>query len=171
MFAPVTPAEIAGLVLALLVMLVGVIGCVVPGLPGTPLVLGAALVHKLVFGPNGAAWWLLVVLALFTGLALVADYVASVYGAKRLGATWRGALGAILGGVAGLFFLPIGILVGPFLGAFLLELAGRRHWKDASKAGAGATLGLLVGAAAKVAASIAMILVFAVNVLYRALSS
>lgn len=162
-------ADLAGLVLALLVMGVGVVGCVVPGLPGAPLVLGTAILHKLIFGESGAAWWILVLMALVTALSLVADYLATVYGAKRLGATWRGALGAVLGGVAGLFFLPFGILVGPFVGAFLLELAGRRHWKEASKAGLGATLGLLLGAAAKVAASIAMILIFAVNVLYRTL--
>jgi hypothetical protein len=165
----VNVAEIAGLILALLVMGVGVVGCVLPGLPGTPLVLAAALVHKLVFGSSGAAWWVLVILTMLAGLALVVDYLASVYGAKRLGATWRGAVGAILGGLGGLFFLPIGVLVGPFLGATLLELAGRRHWKDASKAGLGATLGLLAGAAGKVAASIAMMLLFAVNVLYRAM--
>ena len=55
---PVTAAEIIGLVLALLIMGVGVVGCVLPGLPGTPLVLAAALVHKLVFGQAGASWWI-----------------------------------------------------------------------------------------------------------------
>jgi len=169
MFPPVTALEIVGFILALLVMGVGVVGCVLPGLPGTPLVLAAVVIHKLLFGPAGAAWWVLVMLTGLTGLSLVVDYLASVYGAKRLGATWRGAVGAIAGGLAGLFFLPFGVLIGPFLGAFLLELAGRRHWKEASKAGVGATLGLLVGAAGKVAASIAMILLFAVNVIYRSL--
>lgn len=164
--APVTVAEIIGLVLALLIMGVGVVGCVLPGLPGTPLVLAAAVAHKLIFGEASASWWILGILTLLTGLSLVLDYVASIYGAKRLGATWRGAVGAMLGAVAGLFFLPVGILVGPFLGATLLELSGRRPWKEASKAGVGATLGLLVGAAGKVAASIAMILFFAVNVLW-----
>lgn len=163
-------AEIAGLVLALLVMGVGVVGCVVPGIPGTPLVLGAAIVHKLVFGAHGAAWWVLVLLVIITALAEAVERLASLYGARRLGATWRGVVGALVGGLAGLFFLPIGILVGPFLGAFLLELAGRRHWKDASKAGAGATLGLLCGAATKVAASMVMALMFLVNVAYRSLT-
>ena len=164
-----TAVEIVGLLAALLLMAIGVVGCVLPALPGTPLVLAAALIHKLIFGPAGAAWWVLALLALLTALSLGLDYVASVYGAKRLGATWRGAVGAIAGGLAGLFFLPFGVLVGPFLGAFLLELAGQRPWREASKAGLGATLGLLVGAAGKVAASIAMALLFAVNVIYRSL--
>ena len=37
-------------------------------------------------------------------MSLGLDYVASIYGAKRFGATWRGAVGAIVGGLVGLFF-------------------------------------------------------------------
>ena len=168
-FPRMTAAEIAGLLVTLLVMGVGVLGCVVPVLPGAPLVLAAALVHKLIFGEAGASWWVLLLLGLMVALSLVVDYAASVYGAKRMGSTWRGALGAVAGGLAGLFFLPVGVLVGPFLGAFLLELAGRRHWKDASKAGLGATVGLLVGAIGKLAAGVAMTLLFTANVVFRAL--
>jgi uncharacterized protein YqgC (DUF456 family) len=161
--------QIVGLGVALLVMFVGVAGCLLPGLPGTPLILAGALLHKLWFGPAGAAWWVLVLLATLTALSLGLDYLASIYGAKRFGATWRGAVGAVVGGLVGLFFALPGILLGPFIGAFLFELAGRRHWKEASKAGVGATLGLLVGAAGKLASAVAMIGVFAANVVYRAL--
>ena len=161
--------QIAGLVLALLVMLLGVGGCVVPGVPGTPLVLAAAILHKLWFGVNGPAWWVLGLLGLLAALSLVLDYLATIYGAKRLGATWRGAVGAIVGGLVGLFFAIPGILIGPFVGAFLFELAGRRHWKDATKAGVGATLGLLAGAVGKLACAVAMVGLFVANVIYRSL--
>lgn len=43
--------EIIGLSLTLLVMLIGLITCIVPGLPGTPSVLVAAVGHRLYFGP------------------------------------------------------------------------------------------------------------------------
>lgn len=165
-----TTEQILGLVLALLLMGVGVAGSILPGVPSTPLVLIAAIGHKLYFGPTGAAWWVLVILAAFTALSLVMDYVATVYGAKKLGATWRGAVGAIVGGLIGLFFSLPGILLGPFIGAFLFEMAGGREWREASKAGVGATLGLLAGALGKLACCIAMMALFTVNIIIRSLA-
>jgi hypothetical protein len=165
-----TTEQIIGLILALLVMGVGVAGSILPGLPGTPLVLIASIAHKLYFGPTGAAWWVLAILAALTAISIAVDYAASVYGAKRLGATWRGAVGAIVGGLIGLFFSLPGILLGPFVGAFLFEMAGGRKWRDASKAGVGATLGLLAGALGKLACCVAMILLFTANVLLRSLA-
>jgi hypothetical protein len=165
-----TTEQIIGLILAVLVMGVGVAGSILPGLPGTPLVLLAAIAHKLYFGPTGAAWWVLAILAALTAISIAVDYAASVYGAKRLGATWRGAVGAIVGGLIGLFFSLPGILLGPFVGAFLFEMAGGRKWRDASKAGVGATLGLLAGALGKLACCVAMIVLFTANVILRSLA-
>ena len=165
-----TTEQIIGLIFVLLLMAVGVAGSILPGLPSTPLVLIAAIAHKIYFGPAGAAWWVLALLAMFTVLSLVMDYAASVYGAKRLGATWRGAVGAIVGGLIGLFFNLPGILLGPFVGAALFEMAGGREWKAASKAGVGATLGLLAGALGKVACCVAMMGLFTINVIYRSLN-
>lgn len=165
-----TTEQIIGLILALLVMCVGLAGSILPGLPSTPIVLIGAVGHKLYFGPTGAAWWVLAVLAAMTVVSLVMDYLASVYGAKKLGATWRGAVGAIVGGLIGLFFNLPGILLGPFVGAFLFEMAGGREWKAASRAGVGATLGLLAGAIGKLACCVAMMALFTVNVIYRSLN-
>ena len=165
-----TTEQIIGLILTLIVMFAGVAGSILPGLPGTPLVLLAAIGHKLYFGPTGAAWWVLVILGGLTVISVLMDYAASIYGAKRLGATWRGAAGAIVGALIGLFFSLPGILLGPFVGAMLFELAGGREWKEASRAGVGATLGLLAGAVGKVACCVAMIGSFTVNVIYRSLA-
>ncbi len=165
-----TTEQIVGLVVTLLLMCMGTAGSVLPGLPSTPLVFIGALGHKLYFGSAGAAWWVVAVLGAFTLVSLVVDYLASMYGAKRLGATWRGAVGAIVGGLIGLFFSIPGILLGPFIGASLFEMAGGREWKEASKAGVGATLGLLAGALGKLACCVAMVLLFAANVIYRSLS-
>jgi len=162
-----TTEQIIGLVITLLVMGVGVLGAILPGLPSTPVVLAAAVIHKLYFGPVGAAWWVIVVLAALTAISLVLDYVASVYGAKRLGATWRGAAGALVGGLLGLFFGLPGILLGPFFGAALFEMAGGREWKAASKAGIGATIGLVAGTIGKVACCGIMLVLFGWNVVYR----
>ena len=112
-----------------------------------------------------------VVLAFLTILALGLDYLATSVGARKLSASWRGMLGAILGGLVGLFFSIPGILLGPFIGAFLLEMAGGYEYRLALRAGAGATLGLLAGAVGKFAVCIVMITLFAANVLYHSFNS
>ena len=152
-------------------MAVGLLGSVLPVLPGVPVVLAAATGHKLYFGADGASWWLMALLVLLTVMALGLDYLATSVGARRLGASWRGMLGAVLGGLVGLFFSIPGILLGPFIGAFLLELAGGYEYRQALRAGAGATLGLLAGALGKFAVCVVMITLFAANVLYKSLNS
>ena len=165
-----TTEQIIGLCVALLLMCVGLAGSILPGLPSTPLVLIAAIGHKLYFGATGAAWWVVGVLTGFTLLSLVMDYLASVYGAKRLGATWRGAVGAVLGGLIGLFFNLPGILLGPFIGATAFELVSGRSIKESSRAGLGATIGLLAGIIGKLGCCLVMMGLFVANVIYRSLS-
>ncbi len=162
-----TTEQIIGLVLALLVMCLGLVGSVLPGLPSTPIVLLTGFGHKLYFRESGPAWWIIGVMAAIVLTSLLVDYAASVYGAKKLGATWRGMAGAIVGGLVGLFFNLPGILLGPFIGAVLFELAGGRDWRESSKAGVGATLGLLAGAIGKIACCVIMMTLFASNVIFR----
>ena len=156
--------QIIGLVLVVVLMILGTIGAVLPGIPGTLLLPLAALGHKLYFGDAGTHWWVVIAIVLLTILTFVADYFATIWGTKRLGSTWRGAVGAVLGGIIGLFFGFIGIFFGPFVGAVLLELSTGRGWKASSKAGLGATLGLFVGALGKLALCIAMMGLFVVDV-------
>lgn len=153
--------------MALVVMLVGVAGCLFPGIPSSPLVLAGAIGHRLYFGANSASNLVLGILAAITLFSLVLDYLASVYGAKRMGATWRGVLGAIIGGTIGIFFNLPGLLLGPFLGALVFELAGGRDFEESSRAGVGATLGLLAGAVGKMACCGAMMGIFTINVVMR----
>lgn len=141
----------------------------IPAIPGTPLIFATAVAHRLIVGPSGAQLWVLITLGILAVLALAADFVASLYGAKTLGATKRGMIGAVVGGMIGLFLGPFGILLGPFVGAFAFEFVGGREWRDSAKAGAGATLGLLVGAVGKLCCAVAMVLLFATDVLWRAL--
>jgi uncharacterized protein len=161
--------QVIGLILTLLVMTVGLAGSILPGVPSTPLVLLAAIGHKLYFGPASTDWWLIGLLAVCMLLSIGMDYLASMYGAKKLGATWRGVVGCVVGVLIGLFFSFPGILVGPFIGALLFEMAGGRNLKESSKAGLGALLGLLAGALGKLACCVAMMGLFTVNVIYRSL--
>ena len=165
-----TAWEIIGLSLALLVMLVGLAGCIVPGFPGTPLVLAAALIHRLCFGAAGASNLALIIMAALMVIALLFDFLAGFLGANKFGATWRGAIGALLGGIVGLFFGMVGILIGPFVGATVFELLGGREFEKAAKAGLGATLGLFAGIIGKFSIATVMILLFTTNVILRSLN-
>ena len=162
-----TAEEIIGLTITLLVMLAGFIGSFVPLLPGPPLVLIAALGHRLWFGQHSASAPILLFLTALTAAALLLDHFASVYGAKRFGATWRGLLGAFVGGVIGIFFSIPGIIIGPFLGAMAFEMLGGYKIDKASHAGVGATLGVFAGVIGKCVVSVIMIGLFTVNVIYR----
>lgn len=159
--------QIIGLIVALLLMLVGLAGSVLPGLPGPPLVLFAAICHRLYFGDASVGNWSLFFLVGLMGLSIALDYVAGLLGAKKMGATWRGLLGAALGALVGIFLGPLGILAGPFVGATVLELSGGREFQESARAGAGAAVGMVLGAVGKVACCVAMIALFAASVVWN----
>src|SRR3546814_3085444 len=64
-------------------------------------------------------WWWLLVLGALTALSMVIDFWATAAGAKRVGASRKAVVGAVAGTVVGLFFGPIGLFAGPFVGALL----------------------------------------------------
>jgi uncharacterized protein YqgC (DUF456 family) len=154
-------------VLAAICVAVGVAGIVLPVLPGAPLVwlglLFAAWADDFT-RVSGGTLAFLAVLALST---LAIDLVASALGAKRVGASRRALIGAAIGTLVGLFFGLPGLVLGPFAGAVIGELAHRRDdkgdpdWKGAGKVGLGTTLGLVLGIAAKAAVVFVMLGVFA----------
>ncbi len=158
---------IIGSGLTLLLMSIGFVGSFLPGLPGTPLVFAAAVLHRLYFADQGSSTWVLFILGILMGVSLVVDFVASVVGAKKLGSTWRGMAGATIGLLGGMFFLPLGLVAGPFAGAFLGEMAGGREPRDAARAGCGAILGLLGGAIGKGICSLLMMGLFTFELLLR----
>ncbi|MBG88330.1 MAG: hypothetical protein CMO80_15705 [Verrucomicrobiales bacterium] len=164
--------EITGLVIVGLVMLIGLVGSLIPALPSTTLVLGSALLHKLYFEEASASWAVMIFLGIATTLSLVLENAASMIGAKKLGATWRGIVGSCIGCFIGAFtpFIFIGMFVGTFVGALLFELMGGREFKEATRAGLGAMVGLLAGAFGKLVFSIAMIGAFSVSAVMNTIS-
>ena len=166
----VTWEQIIGLSLALVVMMIGLLGSILPVLPGTPIVLAAAIGHRLYFGATSMNNAVLTALLVLTVVSLLFDFLATALGAKKFGATWRGAVGAVVGGIIGLFFSLPGIILGPFLGAMLFELLGGKEFKIAAKAGTGAVIGLLLGVVGKFSLCVIMITLFATNVIYRSVN-
>jgi len=153
---------IATLALAVLMVLAGLAGSVLPAIPGAPLLFGGLLLAAWAegFAYVGTPW--LVALGVMAALTYGVDLLAGMFGAKRFGASKRAVVGAGLGAIAGIFFGLPGILLGPFVGAVLGELSAQRSLGDAGRAGLGATLGLALGAAAKLALGFSMIGLFLV---------
>jgi uncharacterized protein YqgC (DUF456 family) len=128
-------------------------------------VLIAAIAHRLWFGQQSISIFVLISLIVLTIASVLLDYFAGMYGAKKFGATWRGVIGALVGGIVGMFFSLPGIIIGPFLGAMIFELMGGYKLDKASRAGLGATIGLFAGVAGKCAVCVVMIGMFAVSVI------
>ncbi len=108
--------DILLMVISALCLLVGLVGCIVPMLPGPPVAyIGLLILHftdKVEYTVSQLTVWLLLVVVL-----QVLDYFTPMLGSKYSGGSKWGNRGCIVGTLAGLLFLPWGILVGPFLGA------------------------------------------------------
>jgi uncharacterized protein YqgC (DUF456 family) len=121
--------------ITLAVMLVGLVGSVLPGLPGVPLIFISGLVYAIATDFEVVSGLTVALLGLFAAVALVLDFVATAYGARRFGAsnwgTAGGAIGGILGALIGALFLGVGALFGLVLGSiggvFLGEYLKRRR--------------------------------------------
>ena len=103
----------------------------------------------------------LIVLGVLTVLAIAVDFVAGILGAKRVGASRQAIIGAALGTLIGIFFGWPALLLGPFIGALLGELAAGGSLHKATGVGVGAWLGFLVGTVLKLGICFAMLGLFA----------
>jgi uncharacterized protein len=158
--------DIALYVLAALLIVGGMAGAVLPTLPGIPMIFGgiwltAAVDHYRHLG----MWWLLLIGAL-GAVGVIVEFVASVLGARRVGASRLALWGASLGTLIGMFFGVPGLLLGPFIGALLGELASGNSVLRSAHVGIGTWLGLLFGTLAKLVISFMMIGLFGLALLF-----
>lgn len=146
---------------ALLLVILGFVGMVVPALPGPLLVLGGLMLAAWADDFGRVGWVTLLILSGLALLAMVLDMIAGALGAKRYGASRAAITGSLIGAVVGIFFGPLGLLLGPFAGAVAGELLSGRGASQAGLSGWGATLGMLLGTVAKIALGAMMLGVFA----------
>lgn len=148
------------LILAALLVIAGLVGMVSPALPGPVLLFAGLWMAAWAEGFAHVGAGTVITLGVMAAIAMLLDSLAGAFGARRYGASGRAMLGAALGGIVGIFFGLPGLLLGPFIGALLGELSMRRDLPTASRAGWGATVGMLLGIAAKMALGIAMLGLF-----------
>ena len=145
---------------ACLLFIVGIIGCILP-YPGHAIIICACALWAYTRGepyPGVGTWVTLALLALPGSFA---DNICALLGAKRYGCSRAAIWCSMLGIIVGLFFFPIGLLLGPFCGAFLGELVfAKRNLQDSTRSGFGALLGTLAGTLVKFIIAGLMILIF-----------
>lgn len=158
-------------VIAALLVLAGLAGTILPAIPGLPLVFAGMLLAAWADGFQQIGIPTIVVLAVLTLLSMAIDFWATAYGAKRVGASRLALFGAVAGTVVGIFFGPIGLFAGPFVGALGGELlharkvdrAGLGH---ATRVGFGTWMGIVLGVALKLTLAFAMLGLFALAWFY-----
>ena len=149
------------LAIAVILVVLGVLGTVLPVLPGALLVFAGLFLAAWAQDFTRVGLWGLAIIGALMALSFAVDFIASMAGAKRVGASPKALIGAAAGGLAGLFFGLPGILLGPFIGAVLGELIARGGFAQAARVGVGTWLGLLVAAVAKLVIAFLMIGTFA----------
>jgi uncharacterized protein YqgC (DUF456 family) len=145
---------------AVLLVLLGLAGTVLPALPGPPLVFGGLLLAAWIDDFQRVGYVVIAVLGALTLLTIVLDVIAAMFGAKRVGASRAGVAGAALGTLAGIFFGFVGLVLGPFVGALVGELAARRDLYSAGRVAAGTWVALLVAVVVKLGVAFTMIGLF-----------
>ena len=143
---------------AVVLMAVGLVGTVLPVLPGTTIILAAAVAHRVMVGPEkGMSWWAVAVLVALTLISYALEFASSYFGTKYFGATKWGVLGAVIGGIVGLFTGFVTLLVLPIVGAIIGEMIAGKQLVHAGKAGWGALLGNLAGMIGKLIIGLVMV--------------
>ncbi|SEU19881.1 DUF456 domain-containing protein [Paenibacillus sp. NFR01] len=152
---------ILGWVLIIALFAVGLAGAVYPILPGALAIYLAFFVYGWFFSfdPFGAWFWIiqtLIVVVLF-----VADYVVGAWGVKKFGGSRASVIGSTIGIIFGPFVIPaFGLILGPFIGAFVGELIAGANPGKALKVSFGSLLGLFTSTVVKLLLQIAMVVLF-----------
>ena len=144
---------------------VGLIGTVLPVIPGTTIILAAAIIHRMMLGAEKSIGWRSIAILLLLTLATYAlDFLSGYFGAKYFGATKWGMFGAVIGALVGIVFGIIGLFIGPVIGAITGEFIAGKRLIDAGRAGWGSLLGNLGGMIGKLVIALVMITIFLIAV-------
>lgn len=146
--------------LAVVIIIGGLVGTVVPALPGVPMIFAGLFLAAWSNDFESIGWGTLSILAVLTVFAILIDYLAAAFGARRLGASPRAFWGATLGAIVGMFFGLPGIILGPFIGAVAAELSGGQGARQAGRSGYGVWVGLVIGTAVKLSIAFLMLGLF-----------
>jgi uncharacterized protein YqgC (DUF456 family) len=151
---------------AILLIVIGIAGTVLPALPGLLFVFGGIVLAGYADGFSHVSGWTIGIAAVLTLIGFGIEYAATALSAQRAGASRLGLIGALAGGVAGIFTGPIGVLFLPLVGAFAGELIARGDALRAGHVGIATWIGMVVGSVAKIGIALAMVGVLAIAMIF-----
>ena len=152
--------DILLLILGFICCIVGILGSFLPVLPGPSISwIGLLLLYFTKIVPNN---YLVLGITFVLMVAItILDYVIPAQGAKKFGGSKYGIYGTNIGLLVGLFFPPLGFVVGPFVGAFAGELLfNPSDKKGALKSATGSFIGFLVSTFMKFLFCCSLLVVF-----------
>lgn len=147
--------EIFWIITGTVFVITGILGCILPVIPGPPIAWLSLLLLQITerenrpFETQTIVLWGVVVV-----IVTVLDYIVPIWGTKKFGGSKYGTWGSTIGLIAGLFFAPFGILIGPFAGAVVGELLAGKQSRAAFRAGFGSFIGFLTGVFLKLVVSV-----------------
>ncbi len=150
--------------IAILCIIIGIVGDVVPGLPGVPISYVAMLLLHFFTGINYSSETL-VIYGMICVLITILDYFVPIWGTKKFGGTKAGVRGSTIGLIVGVIVLPIlgivigpfgiiGIIAGPFVGAYVGEKMSGVDDTLAWRSAFGSFVGFVAGTLLKVVYSL-----------------
>ncbi|MCR5394083.1 MAG: DUF456 domain-containing protein [Bacteroidales bacterium] len=146
---------VIAILLAVLIALIGIIGAIVPALPGPPLSFASLVIAY--FTTTGYISTSLLVTMLIVTIAVTAlDYVAPIWLTKLGGGSKQAITGSTIGMILGLFFMPIGLIIGPLAGAFIGEMMHEQQLGKATKVALMSFISFLLTTGLKLVASLLM---------------
>ncbi len=131
------------LIFCLVLVCTGVLGTILPMVPGLILILAGIILYGWYFGFELLGMNFIIAIVILTIVGTFIDFLASVIGAKKYGASNIGIIALTIGLILGFITIgPIGIIIGPVLAIILTELFKGKTFNDALKI----TLGIFIGA-------------------------
>jgi uncharacterized protein YqgC (DUF456 family) len=118
------------------------LGLFVPGIPDAPMMMIGFLVYYFLIDSESLSWWFWVTMIVFVLTMMALDWFSSGYAAKKLGGSSGTMIAAPLG-ILFFFWMPFGVLVGPFVMVFALEVYHQKPVKSAAKIAFGTVVGFI----------------------------
>ena len=151
-------------IVGIFLILVGIAGAIIPGIPGPIVSFFALLILQLKENPPFDEE-LLVIMGIIAAGVTFLDYVVPIWGTKKFGGSKMGVRGSIVGLLVGIIGLPIlgivigplgiiGIILGPFVGAYIGESMAGKDSTTAMRSAVGSFIGFLGGTLMKLVYSI-----------------